>query len=115
MQKLCKIWAACKKLEIDTDAAYVTAGTRCSISPGGGRTGESFTRVLLSPGEILQSEQQPNSREEMSAVRFCIQHKLPNLCETCFSFTLPGDPCLGQEDQSSREHARKRCEESLKT
>lgn len=97
MQKLCEDLAACKKLEIDTDAAYVTAGTHCSISPGGGRTGESFTRVLFSPVEILQSEQQPNSREEMSAVRLYIQHKLPNLCETCLSFTVPGDPCLGKE------------------
>lgn len=57
MQKLCEVWAACKKLEIDTDAAYVTTGTHRSVSPGGGRTGESFTRVLFSPVEILQSEQ----------------------------------------------------------
>ena len=62
-------------LEINPDAAYETAGMHHSICTGRRGTGESLFRVLATPVETVQSEQQPNSSEKMSGeLRVCINH-----------------------------------------
>lgn len=56
-----------RKVEADPDGAHETAGTRRSMSTGGGGTGKSAAGVLTAPGEMGRMEQQRRCRQETAA------------------------------------------------